>query len=350
MLKKQKLDEAVKIQQELIDKYILQGYYVSNDSLFMYKYKSPCIDLPKTVHNIKNEPSQKMYIVKESYDIYDTINTEIDAQAMRQQDKTAIIIEPSQEEMKVLIAQIFKKQLLLDKAVGNVEKVLKLKKDTPVLNKIESLYTFDGYTDNVDSELNKLYRKTLLTMYSLEAEIERLSAKLYPKKALNKRLKLYQSYEEERSSLTLSEYLRLNNNFNGVKIIRVCVVANCYMNKYGVPIGLICKHYSCDGFEVPCDCVYEKNSILEKCECDCLTKLKHTYCPHSTGRLMLSSRLDRLKHLGLLEIDDSAYLAQYEQAKKGNFDNVKFLSRWANGYKHRERIKAIVYDMKRYEE
>lgn len=354
MNKKKRFDEACKIREELIDKYVLKGYQVRGgkrsvtEFLHHEKRDVPVVRLPTTVNDIRNEVAPYRKTPDEPYDIYDTVNTELDAIEARNADYAKVIQEPNDEEIKSINEEINIKRDLLDKAISNVEKISNFKKHIPVLDPINSNFRIDKYnhTDCIVDEVDKTYNKVLLSMYSLIVEIDRLNDKLYPQKALNKRLELYKAYEEEKSTLTLSEYIRLNTIFNGEVIIRVNDDddSKCSITPYACLKSTSCYHFNCLGDRIRCDCYNEPNQFINKCDC-----LKNEYvrvirCPHSTQRIILSDRSIRLRHLGILQIDDSAYLAQYARAKKGPFDNIEFFQEWAKGHPHREKIKLLVYD------
>lgn len=356
MNKKKRFDEACKIREELVDKYVLKGYEIRGgersvtDMLYHEERGIPVVRLPTTVNDIRNEPAQYSKTPDKPYDIYDTINTELDAIEARNADYAKVIQEPNEEEIKSINEEINIKRDLLDKAINNVEKISNFRKNIPIIDPINPNFKRDeiNMTYRIIDEVDQAYNKALLSMYSLTVEIDRLNDKLYPQKALNKRLELYKAYDEEKSSLSLSEYIRLNTIFNGEVIIRLNTMPKCSILSYACLNDTSCYHFNCLGQSIRCDCYDEPTIWFSNCDCPIFGYRRAFDCPHTSHRRILSDRSIRLRHLGILQIDDSAYLAQYERAKKGPYDNADFLQEWAKGHPHRQKIKLLAYDSMNY--
>lgn len=340
-----------------IDKHI-------NDEEITEEQHKEMNNLQSTIQAIKSEikeirdklnPSRVQYreLEEKNYQAYKKISenyddtmmpcTELDAIEKRQNDELISIHGPRvprEEEKKDIQARIELSEAKLIDALENVKKLEKARENIASLKTINDCCVFEAkISPALSLELNTLLQDARNTALALEIDIDRLKASMNPQTALKERMQQYEEADDQ--DLTLSEFLRLKQKryrIRKMQIIRVCVDRYCDMNRHNLPTGLRCVHIDSDDQVIPCDCLYDLAFGICECEqrpaCNCVVLNRE-----------MSEKNRKLYNLGVLEIEDSAYVQQYQLAKQGRFDNYEWIRDWCTNYKHRKRIASFVYNL-----
>jgi hypothetical protein len=302
---------------------------------------------PKRVQyrELEEKNYQTYKLIRDNYDDdYMIPCTELNAIEHRQNDILRSIHGPRvprDEEKKYIQSQIDEAQAKLAIALENVKKMESIYENIRSLKSIDYPYSFEAkLSPALSSEMSTMLQEARNAALAIEVQIDRLKDDLNPHLTLKNRLELYEEVKDQ--DLTLSEFFRLKQKryrIRKMQIIRVCVDRYCYMTDFDLPVGLRCIHINSDDQVIPCDCVFN-DYYSNDCVCD-----QRTACNCITGSRELTEKNRKLYNLGALEIEDSAYVQQYQLAKQGKFDNYEWIRDWSSTHRHRKRIASFVYNL-----